>query len=135
MSSDAPTVLSSQYSLPSHSSGTEKTVVLHGDSSVPKEVDERLTNPRDGYEENEMPEKTQSRAVRNLRLQIFTVYHRLFSVAFIANMAVFILYAVRGYTSEKVAIVVVANLFIAILMRQDYTINLIFFILSSVPQS
>ncbi|SJL06044.1 related to non-ribosomal peptide synthetase [Armillaria ostoyae] len=135
MSSDAPTVLSSQSSLPSHSSGTEKTVVLHGDSNVPKEVDEKLTNPWDGYEDNEMPEKTQSRPVRNLRLQIFTVYRRLFSVAFIANMAVFISYAVRGYTSEKVAVVVVANLFIAILMRQDYTINLIFFILSSVPQS
>ncbi|PBL00724.1 hypothetical protein ARMGADRAFT_1042929 [Armillaria gallica] len=128
MSSDAPTVLLSQYSLPSHSSATEKTVILHGDSSVPKEVDEEVTNLWDGYEEDEMPEKTQSRA-------IFTVYRRLFSVAFIANMAVFISYAARGYTSEQVAMVVVANLFIAILMRQDYTINLIFFILSSVPQS
>ncbi|KAK0246115.1 hypothetical protein EDD85DRAFT_45561 [Armillaria nabsnona] len=135
MSSDTPTVSSSQSSLPSHSSGTEKTVVLHGDSNVRKEVDEKLSNPWDGYEENEMPEKTQSRPVRNLRLQIFTVYRRLFSMAFIANMGVFISYVVRGYTSEKVAMVVVANLFIAILMRQDYTINLIFFILNSVPQS
>ncbi|KAK0233502.1 hypothetical protein IW262DRAFT_1452034 [Armillaria fumosa] len=134
MSSDAPTILSSQSSLPSHSSGTEKTVVLHNDSSIPREVDEKLINPWDGYEENEMRGKTQSRPVRNLRLQIFTVYRRLFSVAFIANMAVLISYAVRG-NSEKVAVVVVANLFIAILMRQDYTINLIFFILSSVPQS
>ncbi|KAK0431521.1 hypothetical protein EV421DRAFT_165569 [Armillaria borealis] len=135
MSSNAPTASSSHTSLPSNSSVMEKTVVVHSDTPRPKEIDEKLSNPWDGYEDQDVPKKTQSRPVRNLRLQIFTVYRRLFSVAFTINMAIFISYAVRGYASRKVAEVTVANLFIAVVMRQDYVINAIFYVLSSVPQS
>ncbi|SJL05089.1 related to integral membrane protein TmpA [Armillaria ostoyae] len=135
MSSNAPTASSSHTSLPSNSSVMEKTVVVHSDTPRPKEIDEKLSNPWDGYEDQDVPRKTQSRPVRNLRLQIFTVYRRLFSVAFIINMAIFISYAVREYSSRKVAEVTVANLFIAVVMRQDYVINAIFYALSSVPQS
>ncbi len=135
MSSNAPTASSSHTSLPSNSSVTEKTVVIHYDTPRSKEIDEKLSNPWDGYEDQDVPQKTQSRPVRNLRLQIFTVYRRLFSVAFTINMAIFISYAVRGYSSRKVAEVTVANLFIAVVMRQDYVINVIFYVLSSVPQS
>ncbi|KAK0455283.1 uncharacterized protein EV420DRAFT_1621462 [Desarmillaria tabescens] len=135
MSSDAPTASSSRTSLPSNSSVTEKATVIHSDTTGPKEIDEKLGNPWDGYEDQDVPQKTQSRPVRNLRLQIFTVYRRLFSVAFTINMAIFISYAVRGYSSRKVAEVAVANLFIAIVMRQDYVINAVFYVLSSVPQS
>lgn len=135
MSSNAPTASSSHTSLPSNSSVTEKTVVIHYDTPRSKEIDEKLGNPWDGYEDQDVPQKTQSRPVRNLRLQIFTVYRRLFSVAFTINMAIFISYAVRGYSSRKVAEVTVANLFIAVVMRQDYVINVIFYVLSSVPQS
>ncbi|KAG7453203.1 uncharacterized protein BT62DRAFT_983963 [Guyanagaster necrorhizus] len=135
MSSDASTASSSYTTLPSNLSTTEKTAVIYSNTTGPKEINEKLGNPLDGYEDQDIPKKTQSRPVRNLRLQIFTVYRRLFSVAFVINMAIFISYVVHGYSSLRVAEVVVANLFIAVVMRQDYVVNVIFYILRSVPQS
>ncbi|KAG7445759.1 uncharacterized protein BT62DRAFT_178192 [Guyanagaster necrorhizus] len=96
---------------------------------------EKQVNPWDGYEEDEMPEKTQPRLVRNLRLQAFSIYRRLFSVVFLTNIGIFISYTIRGYHSQKIALVAVANIFIAILMRQEHVINVLFAVACSVPQS
>ncbi|KAL0069768.1 hypothetical protein AAF712_003037 [Marasmius tenuissimus] len=89
----------------------------------------------EGYEDDELPEKTNGHYLRNLRHQIFSLYRRLFGVVFIANMAVFIAFCVKGASVPQVGEVVVANLFAAILMRQDYVINAFFAVFCSVPTS
>ncbi|KAG7451701.1 uncharacterized protein BT62DRAFT_915560 [Guyanagaster necrorhizus] len=83
---------------------------------------EKQVNPWDSYEEDEMPEETQPHLA-------FSIYRRLFSVAVLTNMGIFISYAIRSY---EIALVVVANIFFAILMRQGRVINSI---ACSVPQS
>ncbi|EMD40260.1 secondary metabolism protein [Gelatoporia subvermispora B] len=88
----------------------------------------------DGYLDDDLPEKTQAKPVRNLRHLIFTLYRRLFGVIFIANMAIFIATLVQGNIDAKhLGLIVVSNLFCAILMRQDYVINAFFTVCCAVP--
>ncbi|KAF9267434.1 nonribosomal peptide synthetase 12 [Marasmius fiardii PR-910] len=89
----------------------------------------------EGYKDDELPEKTQGHYLRNLRHQIFSLYRRLFGVVFIANMAIFIATCVKGASVPKIGEIVVANLFCAILMRQDYVINAFFNTFCAVPAS
>ncbi|KAK0504231.1 hypothetical protein EDD18DRAFT_1063298 [Armillaria luteobubalina] len=116
-----------------------ETVVHHSSEKSTATVTvldaEKQVNPWDGYEDDEMPEKKQPRLVRNLRLQAFSIYRRLFSIVFLTNIGIFISYAIRGYHSQKIALVAVANIFIAILMRQEHIINALFAVACSVPQS
>lgn len=93
-------------------------------------------NAWDGYEDEELPDKTQGPAVRNLRHRVFTLYRRLFGVVFVANAAIFIATVVTGQANaQKLGLIVVANLFCAILMRQDYVINAFFTTFCAVPTS
>ncbi|KAF4617144.1 hypothetical protein D9613_005935 [Agrocybe pediades] len=92
-------------------------------------------HPWSGYLEDPLPSKTQGKKTRNLRHQIFTLYRRLFGVVFITNMAVFISVIFRGANSQQIGAIVIANLFCAILMRQDYVINAFFNVFCSVPAS
>lgn len=93
-------------------------------------------NVWDGYMDDEIPDKTQPRPIRNLRHQIFSLYRRLFGVVFVTNIAVFIATLVRGGANAKqLGLIVVANLFCAILMRQDYVINAFFTVACSVPNT
>ncbi|KAI8969609.1 nonribosomal peptide synthetase 12 [Trametes punicea] len=92
-------------------------------------------NVWDGYQEEELPEKTNGHILRNIRHQIFSLYRRLFGVVFITNMAIFIATAVRGANTHQLGLIVVANLFCAILMRQDYVINAFFTVACMVPSS
>lgn len=97
---------------------------------------EKQENSWDGYLEDDIPEKTQPKKLRNLRHLVFSLYRRLFTLVFVTNMAVFIAFLVRGRANTKdIAQVVVANLFCAILMRQDYVINAFFNVFCSVPTS
>ena len=89
----------------------------------------------DGYLDDELPEKTHGHVFRNLRHQVFSLYRRLFSVVFIANMAVFVATLAKGgANAQELGLIVVANLFCAILMRQDYVINAFFTIACAVPR-
>lgn len=91
-------------------------------------------NMWDGYLEDELPDKTQGHVFRNIRHQIFSLYRRLFGVIFVVNMGVFISTLVKGgANSHELGLIVVANLFCAILMRQDYVINTFFTIACAVP--
>lgn len=92
-------------------------------------------HPWSGYLEDTLPSKTQGKKTRNLRHQIFTLYRRLFGVVFITNMAVFISVIFRGANAQQIGTIVIANLFCAILMRQDYVINAFFNVFCSVPAS
>lgn len=89
----------------------------------------------DGYEDEPVPDKTQGKRVRNLRHLVFSLYRRLFGVVFVTNMAIFIATAVRGATAIYLGKIVVANLFCAILMRQDYVINAFFNVFTAVPNT
>jgi len=91
--------------------------------------------PWSGYLEDTLPEKKQGKHLRNLRHIVFTIYHRLFGIVFIANLAVFIATLVNGTNANHLGTVVISNIFGAVLMRQDYVINFIFDVFTAVPQS
>ncbi|KAF9006347.1 hypothetical protein BDZ89DRAFT_1095444 [Hymenopellis radicata] len=65
----------------------------------------------------------------------FSPYHRLFGIVFISNMAVLIVLFIYGADSQRLGLITVTNIFIAILMRQDYVVNALFAIFTSVPPS
>ena len=90
----------------------------------------------EGYETEVLPDKVHGHYLRNLRHQIFTLYRRLFGIVFIVNMGVLIATMAKGnYNTKSLGIIVVANLFCAVLMRQDYVINAFFNVFCSVPAS
>lgn len=88
-----------------------------------------------GYENDDIPQKTQGRYIRNLRHRIFTLYRRLFGIVFIINMGIFISLCVKGADAQRLGGIVIVNLFCAILMRQDYVINAFFNTFCAVPPS
>ncbi|KII86925.1 hypothetical protein PLICRDRAFT_274094 [Plicaturopsis crispa FD-325 SS-3] len=89
-----------------------------------------------GYEDDDLPPKPESRLLRNLRHQIFSLYRRLFGLVFVANVGTFIYFIVRGGTNAgKLGEVVVINIFCSILMRQDYVVNAFFAVFCAVPRS
>ncbi|KAJ7505315.1 nonribosomal peptide synthetase 12 [Mycena galericulata] len=90
----------------------------------------------DGYEKDVLPKKLQGRFVRNLRHRIFTLYRRLFGIVFVTNLAIFLAILIRGGAdTQRLGMITLANLFCAILMRQDYVINVFFNVLCAVPTS
>ena len=90
----------------------------------------------EGYLEEEHIEKRHSKPIRNLRYIFFSVYRRLFGITFVANMSVFIaLTATHQANTRKIAYAVISNLFVSILMRQEYVINALFIIFTAWPQS
>ncbi|KAL3424494.1 amino acid adenylation domain-containing protein [Phlyctema vagabunda] len=75
------------------------------------------------------PEKKLSKGYRMLRHTVLTVYRRLFSIVWMANMSAFIY---LQYTPNdinhrlfNIATAASANLFIAVAIRQDYIINIL----------
>ena len=122
----------------------EKTATTTPSSSSISEVTEKgelssaheAGNVWDGYLDDDLPEKTQGHYMRNLRHQVFSLYRRLFSVVFITNMAIFIATLVKGgANAQQLGLIVVSNLFCAILMRQDYVINAFFTVACAIPSS
>lgn len=90
----------------------------------------------EGYEHDEIPEKTQARWARNLRHQIFTLYRRMFGVVFIVNLAILIAKLAQGGLSTlSIGKIVTANLLCAILMRQDHVVNAFFTVFCAIPTS
>ena len=88
-----------------------------------------------GFEEDVLPEKVHGRVLRNLRWQLMSLYRRLFGIVFITNMAIFIAACVRGADALYLGKVAIANIFVAILMRQDYVINAFFTVACWTPRS
>lgn len=120
--------------------GVQEKTGIHSSSSIstPEKSEASASieagNAWDGYLDDELPEKTQGHYLRNVRHQIFSLYRRLFGVVFITNMAVFIATLVKGGANAKeLGLIVVSNLFCAILMRQDYVINAFFTVACAVP--
>ncbi|KAG6854584.1 hypothetical protein C0991_004920 [Blastosporella zonata] len=59
-----------------------------------------------GYEQDILPDKKESRVIRNLRHQIFYLYRRLFGIVFLTNLGLFIWYAVKGANAMEIGQVV-----------------------------
>ncbi|KAI0314081.1 hypothetical protein OF83DRAFT_1064404 [Amylostereum chailletii] len=90
----------------------------------------------DGYLDDNIPEKTQGHALRNLRHQVFYLYRRLFGVVFIANISILIATLVDGNSgTSHLGLIVIANLFVSILMRLEHVVNAFFTICCAVPLS
>ena len=94
----------------------------------------------EGYLDEELPEKTHGHFLRNLRFQVFSLYRRLFSIVFVTNMAVFIATCAKyrnsvGVDALFLGKVAIANIFVAIIMRQDYVINAFFTVACAAPRS
>lgn len=90
----------------------------------------------EGHKDDVLPEKSHPKPVRNLRYIVMSLYRRLFSMVFLINLGFFIAVAINGgIPTPKIATVVMGNLMVAILMRQDYVVNILFNIACSIPQS
>lgn len=90
----------------------------------------------EGYLEEEYIDKMHAKPIRNLRYMFFSIYRRLFGITFAANMSVFIaLTATHQANTGKIAYAVISNIFVSILMRQEYVINTLFNIFTAWPQS
>ncbi len=90
----------------------------------------------ESFKETPLPDKTQGKYVRNIRHQIFSLYRRLFGVVFATNMAVLVALCVQGRADAKrLGLIAVANLFVSILMRQEYVLNSFFIVFTAVPTS
>ncbi|KAJ7672719.1 nonribosomal peptide synthetase 12 [Mycena rosella] len=116
---------------------TSDTAVSLEDSASSVELKDDV--PReiwDGYEKDVIPDKMEGKIVRNLRHSIFSLYRRLFGVVFVTNMAILLSIVIRGgANAERLGLITLANLFCAILMRQDYIINIFFNVFCAVPTS
>lgn len=89
----------------------------------------------EGYLDDDLPEKTHGHFFRNVRFQVFSLYRRLFGIVFVTNMAIFIATCVRGTDALYLGKIAIANIFVAILMRQDYVINTFFLVACAAPRS
>ena len=88
-----------------------------------------------GYEQDIIPHKVQTRWFRNFRHQLFYVYRRLFSIVFLANFGVFLWVAIKGASTTDLGKAVMANVTLAVVMRQDYVIDAFFVTFTAVPRS
>lgn len=117
----------------------------HSDASISEKrlaydalpVLEKEETAWDGYQDDPLPDKTQGKFFRNVRHQVFSLYRRLFGVVFVVNMAILIATVARPerVDAQHLGLIVVSNLFCAILMRQDYVINTFFTVACAVPIS
>lgn len=118
-------------------SSTRSSSTIHADVKLPTHDPEKgYQLAWEGYEDDPLPDKEHGHYLRNLRHQIFTLYRRLFGVVFITNTAILIAtLAKHSYDSQTLGLIVIANIFCAVLMRQDYVINAFFNVLCAVPAS
>ncbi|KAF4630009.1 hypothetical protein G7Y89_g8138 [Cudoniella acicularis] len=82
-----------------------------------------------------LPEKKGRHVIRSVRHRVFSLYRRLFSLVFIANMSIviFILVSPSRRNLPHLASAIASNLTASVLFRQDHVINLLFTIACSVP--
>jgi hypothetical protein len=86
-----------------------------------------------------LPPKKNGRVLRNLRYTFFSIYRRLFSIVFLANLAVltWLVVTYKGIKSIPLQIIGVAaasNITFAILVRQEWVVNSLFEFFGSCPQ-
>ncbi|KAI9815756.1 MAG: hypothetical protein M1827_002152 [Pycnora praestabilis] len=87
-----------------------------------------------------LPEKRQHRYIRHARHTFLNVYRRIFSVVFIANMIGFIVLVSTDRRSpgpplSDIATAATANILVAVLIRQDYLLNVLYHTAWLIPHS
>ncbi|RGP71640.1 non-ribosomal peptide synthetase [Fusarium longipes] len=85
--------------------------------------------------ERGMPDKTMARPLRGLRHRIFIVYRTLFSLIGLLNLAALICVIALHLDSEWLGIITAINLAVAVLVRQETIINILYAVFCSVPKS
>lgn len=85
----------------------------------------------------DLPLKNGVHGLRSVRLRVFSVYRRFFSLVLLGNIIalVFVLLQPRDQALVNMANATGANLLMAVLMRQDHVVNLIYFVVCSIPTS
>lgn len=79
-----------------------------------------------------LPEKHHTRWIRHARHTVFNVYRRLFSLVFLLNIIGLCVFVARSQHYSKViwlaimADAAAANIMVAIVIRQDYIVNMLF---------
>ena len=123
--------------LPIAANSEENIAVAASSSNLTQDVSNKeKADWWEGYLDEEYLEKKDPKPVRNLRYMFFSVYRRLFSITFAANMSVLIgLTATHQANTRKIAYAVISNISVSILMRQEYVINTLFSIFTAWPQS
>ncbi|KAL9081068.1 MAG: hypothetical protein Q9159_007434 [Coniocarpon cinnabarinum] len=106
-------------------------VISNNYSEEPCEAEKRVEHPTP-------PQKSGGRAYRNLRWTWLTPYRRLLSFVFILNVVVIVTFTAiptwrsrLNYSNATTATAI--NLTVAILMRQEYVVNLLFSSACAVP--
>lgn len=85
---------------------------------------------------HELAEKRHGSVARNIRYRLMSVYRRLFSIVFLANLGMAIAIAVtKRCTVEWLAAACLGNLTATVVMRHDHMVNMLFRSFASVPRS
>lgn len=116
---------------------TEKSAVIAIESDIgANKSDSSSTSIQ---EKHPLPPKLGRHGARALRHRFFSLYRRFFSVVFVANLIAVIYmihrFVVQGQDLPSLATATAANLSVAVLMRQDHVVNLLFTLACSVPTS
>ncbi|GKU00292.1 unnamed protein product [Fusarium langsethiae] len=85
--------------------------------------------------ERGIPDKTMARPLRGLRRRVFIVYRTLFSLIGLLNLAALICVIALHLDSEWLGIITAINLAVAVLVRQETVINILYTVFCSVPKS
>jgi hypothetical protein len=83
----------------------------------------------------DIPDKKQSRPVRGLRHRLLIVYRQLFSLIWLLNLGALVAIIALQADTEWLGILTAINLVLAVIIRQDAVINLLYTITCSVPKS
>ncbi|EAW13731.1 putative NRPS-like enzyme [Aspergillus clavatus NRRL 1] len=83
-----------------------------------------------------LPVKKDGKLLRGLRYRIFIVYRRLFTLVWLANIAALLcIVLIPAIDRQWISILAYINLTIAVLVRQDAVINILYTACCSVPKS
>ncbi|TEA11422.1 Adenylate-forming reductase [Colletotrichum sidae] len=116
----------------------EKTAAFVGEKEEKEEEEEEECEKEEDYE---LPSKNGFHGWRWIRHRGLNAYRKLFGVIFLANLGVFamLLWDARdsnfSLPLNHLATAVSANLLGAVLLRQEYVVNFIFWLCSRVPTS
>ncbi|KAF7550327.1 hypothetical protein G7Z17_g5803 [Cylindrodendrum hubeiense] len=82
-----------------------------------------------------LPEKRHRKHIRGLRYRALIIYRRLFTLVGIFNIAAAIALLFSGIQREWIGTITAINLATAVLIRQDFVINVLYTVACSVPKS
>jgi len=110
------------------------------ESDLPHQEKGNAQNSQDRNRNIGIPDKKCNRPLRYLRWNFGSVYRRIFTIAFIANMATLLVLAIRSasgagsFTYRTAATAVSVNLLVSIAVRNEHVVNSLFIVIGSWPQ-